>query len=258
MKGPCLFIILIGCISCGNSCIAQSEAIIANTNIQLKGNHVHITYDILNINKAARFEVWVEITEADGNNLEVNALKGDIGEDIVAGNNKVIIWDPEADSIFLNAPIDIQVFANMILPLPASSKEFNRVGIILQSVAFPGLGLSRVTGKPHWIKGVVGYGCIGGAIVLNKMAVASYEDYGIAESAEDANSLLSTTIRQNNISKGLAFSAIAIWVTDLTWTFIGTSDLRKEKLYSDQKGVSVGTDYDVISNTPLFSLKYTF
>jgi len=263
----------------GGRCIAQSDANIANTTIQLKGNQVQITYDILSKDLDIRFEVWLEITESNGRSLEVNALTGDIGLDISPGKSKVIMWDPSADSIFLDGQIDIQVFARKTLPLivepesveqkqgeaidsqgsiKSSAKEFNRTAIIIQSVVLPGLGLSRVTGKPHWIKGILGYGCIGGAILYNKMAVTSYTEYSSADSPDGANTLMDATVRQNNISKGLAFGAIAIWITDITWTIIGTSDLKRDMLYGVHKGVSLGTDYDDISNAPLVSIKYTF
>ena len=97
------FILLFGFFLPNNDCVAQSEANIANTSVELKGNQVNISYDILNSSKTARFEVWVEISDEDGNNLDVNAFEGDIGEEIKSGKRKVIIWDPEADSIFLNA-----------------------------------------------------------------------------------------------------------------------------------------------------------
>lgn len=291
--------------------MAQTEANIANTSVQLKGDKVQIKYDILNTDKAAWFIVSVAISDSDGNRLDVNALDGDIGEVLKAGKNKVIVWDPVADSIFLNATIDIQVYAEMVLPpqiiepepeiqaeiednkpseqdssneyfaedenqnekkskkdneeVESSSRkkssdghEFNRTAILLQSVALPGLGLSRVTKKPHWIKGVAGYGCIAGAIVFNKKAVSSYNDYSAASSPEEANSLFSTTTTQNTVSQGLAFTAIAIWIADLTWTFIGTKDLKKSKSLSQNKGISIDVDYDMKSNTPLLSLNYTF
>lgn len=258
--------------------MAQSEGEIANTSVQLKGNKVQITYDILNTEKAARFIVSVEILDSEGKPLKVNALEGDIGEVSDAGKKKTILWDPAVDGIFLNTTIDIQVSAEMILPPPSIEPEpdsqakettipsevstppyaYKRTAIMLQSVALPGLGLSRLTGKPHWIKGVAGYGCIAGAIVFNKKAVTSYESYGRADSHDEANALFNTTTKQNNISKGFAFTALAIWAVDLTWTLIGTKDLKKGSTLGFRKGASLDADYDVISNTPLLSLKYSF
>ena len=142
--------------------------------------------------------------------------------------------------------------------IKATEKKYSRTGLILQSVAFPGLGLSRLNGKPHWIKGVAGYGCIAGTVVFNKMEVGSYEEYGDADSPENANELFSSTKIQDNISLGFAYAAIAIWVTDLTWTFLGTSDLKNGILYGNHKGIYLDSDYDVISNTPLLSFKYKF
>ena len=198
MRTIFFFITIVVFICSGGRCIAQPDANIANTSIQLKGDQVHITYDILSKDPNLRFEVWLEISESDGRSLEVNALTGDIGPGISPGMNKVIIWDPAADSIFLNMQIDIQVFAKKAV-FVGRVNELNRSVVIIQSVLLPGLGLSKVTGKPHWIKGVLGYGCIGGSIALNKMAVASYNDYSSADSSEDANLLWDSTVRYNNI-----------------------------------------------------------
>ena len=107
---------LVGFLFIGYNGMAQTEANIANTSVQLKGDKVQIKYDILNTDKAAWFIVSVAISDSDGNRLDVNALDGDIGEVLKAGKNKVIVWDPVADSIFLNATIDIQVYAEMVLP----------------------------------------------------------------------------------------------------------------------------------------------
>jgi len=277
-------------------CHAQKEANIANTSVRLQGDKVQISYDILNTNPAARFVVSVEITEAQGKKLDVKALDGDVGEVTKAGRNKVIIWDPVADSIFLNATIDIQVYAEMFLPPPppvvvqepepekhaqtidpatadpasedptsadptagdAVSTEFKRAGIMLQSALLPGLGLTRVTGKPHWIKGVAGYGCVAGAIVFNRKAVAFYEDYRSSESHDEANAFFSDMKRQHSISRGFGFVALAIWVTDLTWTFVGTSDRKTGSGSLSRNSFSIDADYDEFSATPLLSFTYTF
>jgi len=51
-------------------------------------------------------------------------------------------------------------------------------GLILSSTILPGAGLTRVhSGKPYWIIGIAGYGCIAASVLINKKAVSSYNAY---------------------------------------------------------------------------------
>ena len=93
-----------------------------------------------------------------------------------------------------------------------------RTGIILQSLALPGLGLSRMTGKPHWLRGVAGYGCIAGSIILNRQAISTYDDIDDLEDYDDKNELFQKSLNRDNISEVLAYAAIGIWV-DIGWHF---------------------------------------
>ena len=247
-------------------CAAQTESRIANPGVELKNNQIYITYNILNSVRSDKFDVRLEVTDSDGRTMEIDALKGDIGENISGGGDKEIQWDFEADSIYINADIYFQLYSKAITPPEvtvtrsesAESQSFNRTGIVIQSLALPGLGLSRVRGKPHWLRGVTGYGCIAGSIVLNRKAFAAYEDYKTPGSAENASSLLAESTRQDNISEVLFYAAVGIWVSDFVWTIAGTSDLKKNSVHGDRQGVSIGTNYDVISNAPLLAVRYRF
>lgn len=151
---------------------------------------------------------------------------------------------------------------------PASYKnkeikpEFNsyRAGIILQSLAVPGLGLSRATGKPHWIKGVAGYGCLAGSVVLNRLAVKTYEDFDseIVYFPEDADRLLSRSVLQDNISETLAYTAIGIWVMDIVWTVIASSDLTNDMSSSRNMGLSIKSGVDPLFKVPVVGISYRF
>lgn len=139
------------------------------------------------------------------------------------------------------------------------NKSFNRSAIILQSVALPGLGLSRVNpGKPHWIRGVVGYGCIAGSLYFNNKAASSYEDYKNSSRLEDVDDLYNKAVQQDVISEVLAYTAIGIWVVDLVWTFLVTSDLNLNQSSANHKGFAVGTTVEPVSSSPLIALRYKF
>lgn len=297
---------------------AQTDAVVPTPQLSLQDQGIHIDYDILNSTEEELFTIRIEVTDAQGRLIQAQSLTGDIGENIPGGTRKQIIWDIEADSIFLDEEIFIEVIAqsetppftqpvaqeeaettipsepetpvtekpeegadqqavrqpvdenireetgppneteNILTeshtePAPGSTgRQFNRAGIILQSVAFPGLGLTRVNaGKPHWIKGVLGYGCLAGSVYFNRKAASSYDSYQQPTSLEQVENDFTSAERQDLVSEVLAYSAIGIWVTELIWTIVGTSDLN-------QTGFSIGTAVEPVSATPLIALRYRF
>ena len=164
----------------------------------------------------------------------------------------MIEWDLTSDKIKMNAKIFVKINVKAMPQNPQSSgiNEYNRTAIILQSLAFPGLGLSRVRGKPHWIRGVAGYGCIAGAVIMNRTAISTYDEIAGLSDYDEKNALFEKALSQDNISEMLGYAAIGIWVTDLIWNIAGTSDLGK--------GFSVMSHSDPISGTPMIGLNYKF
>ena len=122
---------------------------------------------------------------------------------------------------------------------------------MLQSLLFPGLGLSRINrGKPHWIKGVVAYGSVAGSIYLNRKAVNSFEDYRNAGSLDEVDPAYNNAVKQDAVSEALAYAAIGIWAADMVWTLLGSRQLTG--------GLSLGTGFETVSQTPLIALRYKF
>ena len=254
---------------CGTTCFAQTSIRIPDPRIELKDNVLHIYYDLLNSDLSDKFVVTLEITNAEGNKINANALEGDIGEAVDGGRNKHVTWDLQADEIVMNAKIYIEINARLIPspepdkemadqpPVETERKSFSRSGIILQSIVLPGLGLSRVTGKPHWLKGVAGYGCIAGSIILNQTAQRTYDQIDDTPVFDDKRDLHAQSVRQDNISEVLAYAAIGVWASDLIWTSVGTSDMN-DPFMGYQKRLTVKGSFDPLSYAPLLSVSYRF
>ena len=134
--------------------------------------------------------------------------------------------------------------------------EFSRTGLMLQSLAVPGLGLSRFTGKPHWIRAVAGYGCLTGAVILNRKGITTFESVDGIRDPSDAEDAFNRSVRQDNLSEALAFTAIGIWVADILWTWAGTSGLENKPIISNGPGISLGTGIDPGTSVPLISFWY--
>ena len=244
----------------GLLCYSQTSVKVSDPILEMVGNNIHISYDILNGDPDERYTVSIVIKDEEGNIINASALDGDIGEDITAGRNKQITWNLETDKIFIEANIFVQINAKIVLP-PApitNTMTYNRTRLILQSLAFPGLGLSRVTGKPHWIRGVAGYGCLAGAIVLNQQAKSTYNGIEDLVYFDETKEAYDKSVQQQNTSDILLYTAVGIWIADFIWTLVGTSDLKKKPNSTELKGFSIGSSMEPLSYAPMLSVRYRF
>ena len=233
-------------------CSAQQVSTITNPTLELRDNKIHIIYDILNSDTTEQFSVNIEITDSAGQVIEARSLTGDIGEHVPGGEDRRIVWNFMADNIYVDGDLYIQIQA------VSDRRVFSRSSLILQSVAFPGLGLSRLAGKPHWIRGLAAYGCVAGSVALNRMAINTYQDYQNPGSAENAGTLLEKARQQDQASEVLAFVAAGIWITDVVWTLIGTSGMNQAVNRAAGKGISVHPGYDPGIQAPVLSFNYRF
>lgn len=240
------------------SSIAQTTVKLSKPLLELEANNINIYYNILNSSITDKFRIWIEITDSSGIRIEAKSLSGDYGGSVSGGENKMIIWDFIADNVYPDAGIYVQISAE-ILTTTRTDKSIKPGGAIIQSVIFPGLGLSRINkGKPHWLKGVAAYGCVAGSVIYNKKAASSYDSYLNADNTTDINNFFDTSVKEDNFSEILAYSAIGIWVIDLIWTIAGSSKLKKELNNLNAKAISISADYEPFVSVPMISLKYKF
>jgi hypothetical protein len=287
--------------------ISGQQIEVSDPRLELRGNTILISYDILNSTQSDEFSVELEVKDSNGNKIGADALAGDVGEAVSGGANKQIAWDLEVDKIEMDASIFVKVYVTAIQPeepevsLPKveeaeeddpqdqaipkegpgdpgaeeeinkakledsarkpsssarSAEGYSRTGLILQSVVFPGLGLSRYKGGAHWVRGVAGYGCLGGAIFMNRQAVNTYAGIIDLSIYDEKDELYKKSLKQDNVSEILAYATIGIWVTDLVWTIVGTSDMPGTA--SLNKRINIRSKVDPVSNTPLIAFTYNF
>lgn len=238
-----------------SSVLAQEPVKLSKPRLELIDNYINIFYDIFNTDESVKFKIWVEITDSTGNKVDARALSGDIGENVSGGNDKKITWDLTTDSIYPDAGVYIQINAEII----RSSKRISRSGVCLKSLAFPGWGLTSMNkSKLHWLKGVAGYGCITAAVVYNKKAISSYNDYLIINDLNEADTYYDNSVKYDNLSEIFAYTAIGIWVTDFIWTVAGSSNMNNEPGYAQAKGFSIKTVYEPWAQVPMVALRYNF
>ncbi len=250
-------------------CYSQTNVRVSEPRVEKNGLLVHIYYDIMDSDHSEKFSIGLEIIDESGVLIPANALDGDIGENVSGGMNKQIIWDPSADNIFLNAYLNFQVSAKYSLDLSEEMgakigsqevglKSYNRTNLVLQSLLVPGLGMSRITQKPHWLRAVAGYGCITGSLVFRELARSNYNSVDTFSGYDDKRDTYDLAIRQDNISEVLFYTSVGIWVIDFIWTLIGTKEYKTKSLSRFDQGVSFSGSWDFITYTPTVGIRYRF
>jgi predicted protein tyrosine phosphatase len=133
---------------------------------------------------------------------------------------------------------------------------------LLLSTVCPGWGLTRLSnGKPYWLLGVAGYGCIAASYYLNRQAYSNYQKYKSSADAyktKDMDAYFNTGKSQYTASNVLALSAITLWIADLGITWIKASKMKRSVAGAKSASFSVGSSYDYGTNTPRISIYYTF
>lgn len=284
-----LFLLFIFTIMASPFCNAQTAVMVSDPRLEMVANSILISYDILHSNSEEEYIVTLIIKDDKDMVIDARTLIGDIGIGVSGGNNKQITWDLEADNVFINEYIYVQINAALIAPVvedlivPETEeevhqeevvqeevdrketpqpthevKQYSRTGILMQSLAFPGLGLSRMSEKPHWIRGAVGYGCLAGSFILRQKALKTYEGIDRLFYFDEINETYDKALQQEKMSDILLYTAIGIWISDFVWTLVGTSDLNGPDYSSESKRLSFGSTIEPRSKTPLLSVTYKF
>jgi hypothetical protein len=250
---------------------SQTEVTISKPILQFTNNNVFIYYDLAGPDPDLRFDVTVDVTDSAGNELLPGALTGDVGEGIQAGRRNLIVWDLSADNVLLSTVLHFKVNATWEEPVQSAMKElpltateasntvvaaeYNRGALVLQSLVFPGWGLSRAKKSPHWLKGLLGYGLLATSGVYYTLQTAAYDEYTAAATSVDRDQSYSEWEKKNLVFQSTLFSAAGVWGIELIWTIIGTG---KNNNMQVSKGYSLHTTYDALSSAPMITMRYCF
>ncbi len=257
----------------------QTKISVTKPHLKASNENLIIEYDILNTEPSDFFMVWIEVTDASGNKINAVSVSGDVGQDIKGGNNKRIIWNLGKDNIYIDEEIFVEVKAEKItvhekiadtktseetkiVKKDESSMErktISKGNMIVSSVVFPGWGQSKAKkGKPYWLLGVAGYGCLAGSVYLNRQASSAYHDYKLSMDINEFNSLYDKAVQCDKFSKYMAYSGIGIWVADLIWVLATPVKSPNSVLYQNDKKLKIMPYFDTRSNITMVSLTYKF
>lgn len=103
----------------------STESKIENTQLQLDGENLIITYDV--IGSANLDNVWLEIITTKNIGITPKTLSGDINKSITAGKHKKIIWNMRADDVDLQGEeLNVKVLAKKPLAFTNQLTEIQR------------------------------------------------------------------------------------------------------------------------------------
>lgn len=228
---PVIFLILTNF-----TCFSQKSATIPNVDFYLDPGKsaIIITYSIEKFKPDDRFNIYPVIRKASGEKINAMSMSGDLNG-VTGGPGKKIIWDLAKDNIIIDDEIFVELSFEMISPavvekpeekqnlgqLPTTimqkdMKPANRTALFFQSLAFPGWGTSKLTGKNgHFVKGALGYGALIGSLMMTKKAGDSYDAYKLSDVTSERDNLFNEAVNNNRLSMILAGTAAAIWSVDL-------------------------------------------
>jgi len=263
------FIVLIMLISIllypGKKVLSQeiTKTQISNIDFELREGKIEITYDLLKTEKTDRFIVYVNAITESGDTIQARSVSGDVNEKVTGGRKKTITWDYQRDNFFTRGAFHIEVIAlPQLVDFSELSPYDSYPGLgksILMTTVYPGWASTRLKdGKPHWIKGIAGYGCLALAYVYNNKAASSYDEYQKSFVRSERDKLYDDATSQKQLSSIFAFSALAVWVMDYTCIIISHNKLMKNAYNTYEPKISFGYDLDPLTTQPLLSVRLTF
>lgn len=228
----------------------SQDFLITTPKLKFDSTQLLISYDIINKNPADRFYVWLEMNKENGEPIRMKSLSGDVGDSITAGENKKITWIPEADSVFLNEEVFVEVKAEKYI------KSFDKVSMMLMSTAVPGLGQAKISkGKPWWLLGVAGYEVLAGGFLYHNKSDKTFSLYQLEKEDPDKRAdLFNQYNKQMNISNALIVSGAVIWAANILWVAFTPNK------YQPLQHIKFSSDQSTFLNnrTMLLTLRFNF
>lgn len=207
-KSLLVFSLFLYCIG-----LSSQNFIITQPRLEFDGYRLTITYDLVAKSKSNVYYVWVELRDQDGDPIRAYSIRGEIGDSIRAGNDKVITWAPEDDAIFINEDVTVEVKGEMF------EREFSKPKMIALSTVVPGLGQTKTRdGKPWWLTSIPAYGALAGGIIYHNKYTKTYDRYlKTTDDPVERADLLEQSQKENNIAGVMLISAGVIWAANIVW-----------------------------------------
>jgi hypothetical protein len=245
-------------------CLAQETPTIPKPLLEIQGENLFIKYNIINSKPGEKYTIKLEVTDSKGSIINSQSLTGDIGDSIQGGNGKKIIWHYTSD----NVKDEVQVYITIALekhPEKTAHEEFTRMtkhisrgSLFLQSIAIPGLGLSKIKNKPYWIMGIAGYGLITASIIFKSSSNSSHDNFLNTNNPVEEDYYIKKYRNQKSVSTICLIGAAAIWVADLIVVASSSSKLKYTAKSDHNYKLLIRPDYNLTYKAPILNFNYIF
>jgi hypothetical protein len=137
--------------------------------------------------------------------------------------------------------------------------DISKGNVLLSSVVLPGWGQTKTSrGKPYWLIGAAGYGCLAGSVIMTLNSRSVYNDYKTEMDPDYSNDLFEKANQRKNVSKYLAFSAAGIWAVDLIWVLATPARSSGSVDFGTGKELKIMPGFSADLYTPVVSLTVKF
>ncbi|MCY7359252.1 MAG: hypothetical protein LH609_17715 [Rudanella sp.] len=230
--------------------IAQPLVTITNIRVSIDINRVKTQYDITGITSAD--SLYIEVESRSRGVLNASTVTGDVGTTVLPGQNKTIYWDFLLDGIKIEESEEIQVNIRVRQPIQQNTVGGGPINALL-SVLAPGVGTifvqpNRKVGLRPLITGAYA-GLIIYGLVRKNQADNQYNLYArrlhLADYTE-AN-------RLHHLSVVASWTAVALLLTDVTYTF-----LKGRKNDKQKPRIRRSVAFNYIGTTPTVRVQFHF
>ncbi len=225
---------------------------------------ITIPYSLKDGNRRAfKYIVGISYTQ-DGGQTFVGPLQkvsGDIGKDLLAGEDRAIVWDYlEENPSFngRNVQFRIEVEAERLMGGPQNA---------LLSVLVPGLGNPKVRNRGglawRWVfTSLATYGLIGSSFYFKNQSDQNYAEYQNTYTVDEVQAAYKTANRQSNLAKLSAIAAGLVWATDIVRVAIkGGKNIAEQRRLLElpqnqrrENGNTIGLRFHLENATPQLGL----
>lgn len=194
----------------------SSNRRIDDVSYEYKNNKVNINYNLVNCKEEDKFMVRVEVYKNKTFINQAKTFTGDVNQ-VTGGGKKQITWEIKTDGVtFDNEELYFKIFA---LRMP----DVHIGAGLLSSTIWPGAGFRQVGDKNQAWHGVVGYTFLGSSVVLNSLAVSTYNQY-----KNDMNASLYNNAKTYRTASIVSLGAgVCLWVWNYTSILNKASKTKK-------------------------------
>lgn len=206
--------------------IGQNTALVKDIVLSKFGNNLEISYTVVSDKKAQGYFPSVEIKYESGRSVTAKTFESIPEKTVVFDGENKIIWRADKDGAVINDMIYTVVILSKDVQIPLAPH-------IIKTAIFPGWGNYRLGNSNFYFTyGLVGWGLMGGSVLLNHSAAENYDNYKNTLDTDIGNEYFNKAQTQNKLSYVCFGLGTAIWVANLAGVIVKKNkvekDIRKE------------------------------